>query len=241
MIKSKFSNPPTPSLEIPFPSINREISAYKVSSTNVDFPDPETPVIEVKCPSGISTSIFLRLFRQAPSTLNHCVLWDSTDLVGIESITDRLPSRYSAVRPQSTLNSLALPKYSIDPPLSPASGPISNKKSAARIICGSCSTTTIVFPFFLSRLITEITLSISLGCSPIEGSSSKNNVCVSEAPNAVAKFSRWVSPPDKVRDCRSKVRYPSPTSSRKSNLDRIWSKINWLESSLISSCQRPFS
>ena len=39
-----------------------------MSFIKVDFPEPETPVIETKSPNGISTSISLRLFSDASST-----------------------------------------------------------------------------------------------------------------------------------------------------------------------------
>ena len=44
-------------------------AGYKIFLSNVDFPDPETPVISVNAPSGISASIFFRLFSLAPKIL----------------------------------------------------------------------------------------------------------------------------------------------------------------------------
>ena len=41
-----------------------------MSFTRVDFPDPETPVTATNSPSGISTSISLRLFSFAPLTVS---------------------------------------------------------------------------------------------------------------------------------------------------------------------------
>ena len=41
---------------------------HKVSSTNVDFPPPETPVTQVKIPKGNFTLIFFKLFPEAPFT-----------------------------------------------------------------------------------------------------------------------------------------------------------------------------
>ena len=41
----------------------------------VDFPEPETPVMHVKTPSGRSTSMFLRLCWRAPR-----ILIDDVDL-----------------------------------------------------------------------------------------------------------------------------------------------------------------
>ncbi len=40
-----------------------------VSKASDDFPEPESPVITVRVPRGISTSIFLRLCTLAPITL----------------------------------------------------------------------------------------------------------------------------------------------------------------------------
>ena len=39
-----------------------------MSSTSVDFPEPDTPVTTMKSPSGNLTSMFFRLFARAPST-----------------------------------------------------------------------------------------------------------------------------------------------------------------------------
>ena len=43
-------------------------SAYNVSKTSDDFPDPETPVTTTSSLSGISRSRFFRLFWRAPRT-----------------------------------------------------------------------------------------------------------------------------------------------------------------------------
>src|SRR5919198_843678 len=40
-----------------------------MSLTSVDLPDPLTPVTAVRTPSGILTSMFLRLFSRAPRIL----------------------------------------------------------------------------------------------------------------------------------------------------------------------------
>ena len=51
------------------PSRNiRWLSAYRVSWTREDFPQPETPVTQVSFPSGMSTSMPLRLCSLAPLT-----------------------------------------------------------------------------------------------------------------------------------------------------------------------------
>ena len=40
---------------------------YNISFINVDFPEPDTPVIQVNTPSGIFTFMFFRLFCSAPT------------------------------------------------------------------------------------------------------------------------------------------------------------------------------
>ena len=46
----------------------------------------------------------------------------------------------------------------------------------------------------------------------MDGSSRINRVLVREDPKAVVKFILWISPPDRVLDCLSSVKYPNPTS-----------------------------
>ena len=41
-------------------------AGQRTSCIRVDFPEPEIPVITVRRPNGIRTSIFLRLFARAP-------------------------------------------------------------------------------------------------------------------------------------------------------------------------------
>ena len=84
-----------------------------------------------------------------------------------------------------------------------------------RIISSSCSTTTTVLPRVCSLRNTPISLSVSRGCRPIEGSSSMYSDPTRLDPSEVARLMRWLSPPDRVLDGLSSVRYPRPTSSRK--------------------------
>ena len=44
----------------------------RISLTSVDLPEPETPVTQVKAPTGNETSMSLRLCMRAPRTVNHC-------------------------------------------------------------------------------------------------------------------------------------------------------------------------
>ena len=43
-----------------------ETCLHSISLINVDLPDPDTPVIQVNVPSGISTSMFFKLCSAAP-------------------------------------------------------------------------------------------------------------------------------------------------------------------------------
>ncbi len=42
-----------------------------MSLTNVDFPLPETPVTQVRQPTGKAAFTFFRLFSRAPKTVSH--------------------------------------------------------------------------------------------------------------------------------------------------------------------------
>ena len=103
-------------------------------------------------------------------------------------------------------SSSGVPKKTISPPRSPGPGPMSSRRSASSMICGSCSTTTSELPASRSRFITPITRPMSRGCRPIEGSSSTKSVFTSEVPSAVVRLMRCTSPPESVRDWRSSVR-----------------------------------
>ena len=48
------------------PFSRRATAAYSVSMTSVDLPPPDTPVMQVKVPSGMSSVTFLRLLPRAP-------------------------------------------------------------------------------------------------------------------------------------------------------------------------------
>ena len=83
---------------------------------------------------------------------------------------------------------------------------MATRLSAARITASSCSTTTSVFPRFLSRFMAEIKLEVSRGWSPTVRSSSTNRVSVREAPRQVVKLTRSISPPERERVGRSDVK-----------------------------------
>ena len=63
-----------PFIPLHFPGFSFEpfssfaIVLYNISFTNVDFPDPDTPVTQLNTPNGNLTLIFFKLFSVAPCT-----------------------------------------------------------------------------------------------------------------------------------------------------------------------------
>ncbi len=56
----------------------------RISLTSVDLPEPETPVTQVKAPTGKLTSMSRRLCMRAPRTVNHSTgrrRWPGTAMV----------------------------------------------------------------------------------------------------------------------------------------------------------------
>ena len=107
------------------------------------FPEPETPVMQVITPSGMSTSIFLRLFSAAPLIFRKPVGFLLSSGTGIRI----RPLKYAPVTERSFfISSSAVPIPTSSPPCSPAPGPISTTQSAASIVSSSCSTTIRLFP-----------------------------------------------------------------------------------------------
>ena len=89
------------------------------------------------------------------------------------------------------------------------------------MVSSSCSTTISVLPRSRSRCSVINSLSLSLWCKPIEGSSRIYSTPISEEPIWVARRIRWLSPPDKVDAALDKVRYCRPTSIKNCSRDLI--------------------
>jgi len=96
---------------------------YKISYIKVDFPEPETPVIQVKVFRGIFTSIFFKLCSSAP-IISKYLPFPFLLLSGISIFN--LFDRYFPVNDLSDFRtSSTFPSKTISPPFSPAPGPIS--------------------------------------------------------------------------------------------------------------------
>ena len=95
---------------------------YKVSFISVDLPDPDTPVIQVNTPTGISKLTLFRLLPYAELILSQ--LLDVFRLLGTKIFSR--PLIYSPVNDFGLLLiSLGAPTATISPPCSPAPGPMS--------------------------------------------------------------------------------------------------------------------
>ena len=99
-------------------------SLYRISLTSELFPEPETPVTTVMIPSGISTSIFLRLCSLAPFIVSQPVGCLRSFGTGMHS----LPLRYWPVMESGqAMISSGVPAAMTSPPSLPARGPISTR------------------------------------------------------------------------------------------------------------------
>ena len=168
------SNCSTPSIHLCLPGIILALFSflarllYKISFTRELLPEPETPVTQVIIPRGIFTSIFFRLFSAAFRIVKNPAGFLRTEGTGICSF----PLKYCPVMDLGfCMISSAVPMATSCPPCSPAPGPISTTQSAARMVSSSCSTTISVFPKSLKCFNVASSLSLSLWCRPILGSS----------------------------------------------------------------------
>jgi hypothetical protein len=89
----------------------------------VDFPDPETPVMQVKTPKGMFTSISFRLLAVASRITKNL---SPTGLLCSGRGMKLFPERYAPVKERSVpINSSGDPEKTTSPPFSPGPGPIS--------------------------------------------------------------------------------------------------------------------
>ena len=89
----------------------------------MDFPEPETPVMHVNVPKGISMFTFFKLLPLAPFS---CMLLPFPFLRSFGIYIFILLDKYFAVVESIFKNSLGVPCATIFPPNTPAFGPRSN-------------------------------------------------------------------------------------------------------------------
>ena len=120
-----------PSIFLCLPGISFELYMCFIAAvdniliTRLLFPLPDTPVTQVYVPSGNLTSIFLRLFSQAPLT---SINFPVPRLLSFGTSIFSLPLKYLPVILSSlAITSSGVPLATIYPPASPAPGPTSTK------------------------------------------------------------------------------------------------------------------
>ena len=90
----------------------------------VDLPPPDTPVMQVKVPTGISAVTPLRLLPVAPTTRSTFFLLIGRRFSGTS--ISRVPTRYCPVMLLGLfMMSCGVPSAQISPPWMPAAGPMS--------------------------------------------------------------------------------------------------------------------
>ena len=145
----------------------------RLSSTMVVFPEPETPVITVRRPLGISTLRGLTVWMASVVIEILPSPNISSTLACFLIITEASPERNGPMREVELASmSLIVPCAITAPPFEPAPGPISIIQSDLARIWVSWSTSTTEFPSAIRSSITPQRPMMFEGCRPIEGSSS---------------------------------------------------------------------
>ena len=155
-------------------SANRALSAgTRLSSTSVVFPDPETPVMAVSRPRGISTDNGLTVWMASVSRRSAPFAKMLSTSALSRTRTVRSPERKGPMRDASVFStSSILPCAMTLPPSAPDSGPISTRWSTWRSTRTSWSTTRTELPSAIRSSITPSSPSTFEGCRPMDGSSS---------------------------------------------------------------------
>ncbi len=164
------------------------------------FPEPATPVMTVRTPSGMSTSTSRRLCVEAPRISSRPVASRTVSFRAARSSKCR-PVIVPPLRSPSTV-----PSKQTVPPAVPAPGPRSTTWSAIAIVSGLCSTTSTVLPLSRSRCSRPFMRWMSCGCRPVVGSSKTYVVSVREDPRWRIILTRCASPPESVPAGRSRER-----------------------------------
>ena len=160
------------------PSFFFEIANWAAGATksvmSVLFPAPETPQTTESRPVGKATSKCLRLRSEACFTRIHSVG------ASLPAMARRVPRSGCGIADFSdwpvtdaglASRSWAVPSAMMRPPWTPAPGPRSMMRSAARMVSSSCSTTRTVLPRSRSPRSDSMSRSLSRGCRPMLGSS----------------------------------------------------------------------
>ena len=108
----------------PDPISRRAAALYSVSTTNVDFPPPDTPVTQVNVPKGNPALIDFRLLPRAFTTRTKRSVCTGRRSIGTS--IRRRPARKSPVNDLGFADTSAgVPSATTSPPSMPAAGPMS--------------------------------------------------------------------------------------------------------------------
>ena len=120
--------------------------------TRLDLPEPDTPVTQVNVPSGNSTSMCLQVVFRRTAKLSGTFRCPPAASAGTRNLfcAGQVLARDGARRGDDIVD--ACRAATISPPCTPAPGPTSTMKSAARMVSSSCSTTRTVLPMSRRRL-----------------------------------------------------------------------------------------
>ena len=134
-----------------------------------DLPEPETPVTQVKAPTGNETSMSVQVVHARAAHVNHCSgrrRWPGSSM-------RRRPARKSPVSERRVGHDLARRALGDHAAavLAGARAPCRRCGRPSRIVSSSCSTTTTVLPRSRRRSSVSMRRRLSRWCRPMLGSS----------------------------------------------------------------------
>ena len=148
-------------------------SEKRISKAKDDLPEPDTPVITVREPCGISSETSRRLCSRAPRKEMLVGRGLAVRVSGVANAASPAARKFPVVVP-ALATCAGVPSATSRPPPGPASGPISKIQSQALSTSRWCSTTMSEWPASARRWSRAIKRATSSRCRPVVGSSSSN-------------------------------------------------------------------
>ena len=147
--------------------------ATRLSSTSVVFPEPDTPVTQVRRPFGMRASSGCTVWMVSVSSVMAPSSKRCSGATGVRTRTFAVPAKNGPMRLAGFASTAATDPWAITcPPSAPEPGPISMRWFAWRSTATSWSTITTELPSDRRSSMTPSSPSMFAGCSPMEGSSS---------------------------------------------------------------------
>ena len=199
MTLSRFSRP---SIRSCAPAASRDLNrrcasaGYSVLVINDDLPEPETPVTHTSMPSGISTSMFFRLFSRAPTMRTRLPLprcrWRGTvdgQRAAEELARQRLGRGHDALDRALGHDASAVFARA----WAHVDDPVGRAHRVLVVLDHDQGVAQIAQP----HAACAIRRALSRWCRPMLGSSRMYSTPIRPEPICVASRIRWASPPDK--------------------------------------------